>query len=92
MDTTFSAREAAALFGRSYSWLDQRLRAGDFKRRDGTTIEPLRTPGNYRRFDVPILKDIAFCCYRNGWLRGYDKLRMVLFNVATAAVQSQPEF
>lgn len=28
VEPTYSAREAAVLLGRSYSWLDQRLRAG----------------------------------------------------------------
>jgi hypothetical protein len=43
--TYYSAREAALLLGRSYSWLDQRLRAGQFMLPDGTTVQPLRTPG-----------------------------------------------
>jgi hypothetical protein len=29
----------------SYSWLDQRLRAGQFMLPDGTTVQPRRTPG-----------------------------------------------
>jgi hypothetical protein len=28
IEPTYSAQEAAVLLGRSYSWLDQRLRAG----------------------------------------------------------------
>lgn len=87
MDITFSAREAAGLFERSYSWLDQRLRAGDFARTDGTAIQPLRTAGGYRRFDLGILKDIAFASYRRGLL-SYDGLRGVLANVATAVAQA----
>jgi hypothetical protein len=46
---TYSAREAAVLLGRSYSWLDQRLREGRFVRPDGTVVQPLRTAGGYRR-------------------------------------------
>jgi hypothetical protein len=42
---TYSAREAAVLLGRSYSWLDQRLREDQFNRPDGTTVQPLRTQG-----------------------------------------------
>ena len=30
VERTYSAHEAAALLGRSYSWLDQRVRAGQF--------------------------------------------------------------
>ena len=36
LEPTYSAREAAALLGRSYSWLDQRLRRGQFVLPDGT--------------------------------------------------------
>src|SRR6478752_2916343 len=32
LEPTYSAREAAVLLGRSYSWLDQRLREGQFVR------------------------------------------------------------
>jgi hypothetical protein len=45
---TYSAREAAALLGRSYSWLDQRLRQGDFVQPDGTSVQALRSRGGYR--------------------------------------------
>jgi len=38
VEPTYSAREAAVLLGRSYSWLDQRLRAGQFIRTDGTAV------------------------------------------------------
>jgi len=47
---TYSARQAAVLLGRSYSWLDQRLRKGQFVLPDGTMVQPLRTAGGYRRF------------------------------------------
>ena len=58
---TYSARQAAVLLGRSYSWLDQRLRAGQFMLPDGTTVQPLRTPGGYRRFTPAMLRDISLC-------------------------------
>jgi len=45
LQPSYSAREAAAMLGRSYSWLDQRLRAGQFVLADGTIVQPLRTPG-----------------------------------------------
>ena len=50
LEPTFSTREAAALLGRSFSWLDQRVRNGEFVRPDGTTVQPLRSPGGYRYF------------------------------------------
>ena len=45
IEPTYSAREAAHLLRRSYSWLDQRLRQDQFIRPDGTTVQPLRTQG-----------------------------------------------
>ena len=65
VEPTYSAREAAAMLGRSYSWLDQRLRAGQFTNPAGSVLHPLRTPGGYRRFRQSTLRDIALCCYRH---------------------------
>jgi hypothetical protein len=45
LQLTYSAREAAVPLGRSYSWLDQRLRKGDFILPDGMIMQPLRTAG-----------------------------------------------
>ena len=45
LEPTYSAREAAALLGRTYSWLDQRVRKDQFVLPDGTVVRPLRTPG-----------------------------------------------
>lgn len=59
VEPTFSAREAAALLGRSFSWLDQGVRGGQFVMPDGTVVEPLRTPGGYRRFTPAMLRDIT---------------------------------
>lgn len=64
---TYSAREAAVLLGRSYSWLDQRLRQDQFIRPDGTPVQPLRTQGGYRRFTLAMLEDIALSSYRHHW-------------------------
>jgi hypothetical protein len=68
VEPTYSAQEAAALLGRSYSWLDQGLRENKFTHLDGTPIEPQRTAGGYRRFTMAMLRDIAFCTYRRGGL------------------------
>jgi hypothetical protein len=65
LEPTYSAREAAALLNRSYSWLDQRLRRGEFVRPDDTQVQPLRSPGGYRYFSIEMLTDIATCCYRS---------------------------
>ena len=57
---TYSAQEGAAMLGRSYSWLDQRLPAGQFIPPDGTTVQPLRTPG--------VIGGSPFrCCGTSSW-------------------------
>ena len=77
---TYSAREAAVLLGRSYSWLDQRLRQDQFTLPDGTVLEPLRTPGGYRRFTIAMLRDIALCGYRHHWF-SMEKLKSTLYQL-----------
>jgi hypothetical protein len=64
---TYSAKQAAAILGRSFSWLDQRLRQDEFVRPDGNVVVPLRTPGGYRRFNMQMLRDIATSSYQHGW-------------------------
>jgi hypothetical protein len=84
IEPTYSAREAAVLLGRSYSWLDQRLRAGQFMLPDGTTVHPLRTPGGYRRFTTAMLRDIATSSYRQHWF-SMDKLKSTFRELLIAA-------
>lgn len=84
VEATYSARESAALLGRSFSWLDQRLRNGEFVLRDGTTVEPLWTPGGYRRFTVPMLQDVALSSYRHGWF-SMDELKSTIRELLAAA-------
>jgi hypothetical protein len=91
VEPTYSAREAAALLGRSYSWLDQRVRQGHFVRADGTVIQPLRTDGGYRYFTIEMLKDIAACCYRHRWF-SMDKLKYVFREILTAAYRDTGEY
>jgi hypothetical protein len=90
IEPTYSAREAALLLRRSYSWLDQRLRAGQFMLPDGTTVQPRRTAGGYRRFTLAMLKDIALCCYRHRWFT-MEKLKSVLRELAIAAYRDTEE-
>jgi hypothetical protein len=68
---------------RSYSWVDQRLRAGQFVHPDGTPVRPLRTRGGYRRFTTEMLRDIA-TSYRQHWV-SMDKLTSVFRGLAIAA-------
>jgi hypothetical protein len=91
LEPTYSAREAAALLGRSYSWLDQRLRRDEFVRPDGTVVEPLRTPGGYRRLSLEMLKDIALSSYRHGWF-SMNTLRSVFRELAIAAYGDTGEY
>jgi hypothetical protein len=84
IEPTYSARKAAALLGRSYSWLDQRLRRGEFVRPDGTVVQPLRSPGGYRYFSIEMLREIACCCYRHHWY-SYEELRSVFRELVLAA-------
>jgi hypothetical protein len=81
---TYSAREAAVLLGRSYSWLDQRLRQDQFIRPDGTTVQPLRTQGGYRRFTLAMLEDIALSSYRHHWF-SMSKLKSTYGELLMAA-------
>jgi hypothetical protein len=76
VEPTYSAREAAPVLKRSYSWLDQRLRRGEFVAPDGSVLRPLRSPGGYRYFSVEMLRDIAQCCYRRRWY-SFDELKSV---------------
>jgi hypothetical protein len=82
LELTYTAREAAALLGRSYSWLDQRSRRGEFERPDGTVVEPSRSPGGYRYFTVEDIQDIVTCCYRHRWY-SFEELNAVLRQLAT---------
>jgi hypothetical protein len=52
VEPTYSSREASAVLGRSYCWLDQRVRTDEFVLPDGTTVQPLRTLDGYRRFTL----------------------------------------
>jgi hypothetical protein len=84
LEPSYSAREAAAMLGRSYSWLDQGLRAGQFIAPDGTTVQPLRTPGGYRKFTCPMLRAIIVASTRQGWFSTED-IRFALHAVITAS-------
>ena len=88
---TYSAREAAVLLGRSYSWLDQRVRKDQFIVPDGTVVQPLRTPGGYRRFTLAMLEDIALSSYRNHWF-SMDNLKSIYRELLVAAHRETGEY
>jgi hypothetical protein len=91
IEPTYSARKAATLLGRSYSWLDQRLRRGEFVRPDGTVLQPLRSPGGYRYFSIEMLRDIATCCYRHHWY-SFSELKSIFHALAIAAHRDTGEY
>jgi hypothetical protein len=91
LEPTYSAREAAVLLGRSYSWLDQRLREDQFIRPDGTTVQPLRTQGGYRRFTLAMLEDIALSSYRHHWF-SMEKLKLIYRELLIAAHRDTGEY
>jgi hypothetical protein len=91
VEPTYSAREAAALLGRSFSWLDQRVRKGQFVRRDGTVVQPLRTPGGYRRFTLRMLEEITLSCYRHRWF-SMDKIKSIYRELLIAAHRATGEY
>src|ERR1700722_12550799 len=88
---TSPAREAAVLLRRSYSWLDQRVRKDQFIVPDGTVVQPLRTPGGYRRFTLAMLEDIALSSYRKHWF-SMDNLKSIYRELLVAAHRETGEY
>lgn len=84
VEKTYTAHEAAALLGRSYSWLYQGVRKDRFVLPDGTVVRPFRTPGGYRRFTTEMLQDIAICSRNHHWF-SWEKLQSTLRELAMAA-------
>ncbi|MFZ0226754.1 MAG: hypothetical protein WAL41_07385 [Mycobacterium sp.] len=91
VEPAYSAREASALLGRSYSWLDQRLRAGEFTLPDGTPVQPLRSPGGYRYFSIEMLSDIATCCHRHHCY-SLEELKSIIRELLVAAHRATGEY
>jgi hypothetical protein len=91
LEPTYSAQEASAMLGRSYSWLDQRLRAGQFVLSDGTAVQPLRTPGGYRRFTLAILRDIIAASAYQGWFSVED-IRLGFTGVISASYRETGKY
>jgi len=91
LEPTYSAREAAVLLGRSFSWLDQRVRNDEFVLRDGTSVQPLRTAGGYRRFTLAMLKDIAISSYNQHWF-SMDKVKATFREVAMTAYRDTGDY
>jgi hypothetical protein len=90
IEPTYSVREAAALLGRSFSWLDQRVRKDQFVLPDGTIVQPLRTPGGYRRLSLEMLKEVALSSYRHGWF-SFNELKSTFYRLAKDAYRDTDE-
>ena len=84
LEPTYSAREAAVLLGRSYSWLDQRVRGGQFANPDGSVCSRCERRAGTDALRQSTLRDIALCCYRHRWFT-MDALKLVLRELAMAA-------
>jgi hypothetical protein len=91
IEPTYSAREAAAMLGRSYNWLDQGLRHTKFTLPDDTPVQPRRTAGGYRRFTLAMLEDIALSSYRHSWF-SMDKLKFTYRELLMAAHRDTGEY
>jgi hypothetical protein len=88
---TYSARQAAAMLGRSHSWLDQGLRHTKFTLPDGTPVQPIRTAGGYRQFTLAMLEDIALSSYRHHWF-SMNKLKSTYRELLMAAHRDTGEY
>ncbi len=88
---TYSAREATAFLPRSYSWLDQRLRKGQFVLPDGAAVKPLRTAGGYRRFTLGMLQDIAVSSANQGWF-SLEELKFTIHELLVAAHEATGQY
>jgi hypothetical protein len=73
VEKVFSTSKAAEFFGRSTQWMywgmrpDPKTGETPFAYKDGTPILPERVGSmGKRRFTLPIIKEIALCCYRRG--------------------------
>jgi hypothetical protein len=91
LEPTYSAREAAALLGRSYSWLDQRLRRGQFVLPDVTTGAAVTNGWGDRRFTRETLRDIALSSHRSGWF-SMKTVRSAFRELAMAADRETGEY
>jgi hypothetical protein len=95
VEKVYSTSRAAEFFGRSTQWIYWGLRndpetgAPVFVYKNGTPILPERvgTMGK-RRFTLPIIREIALCCYRRGNLTE-DELEAVMARILLAEFGSR---
>jgi|SRR6516225_157171 len=82
----YSTVEAARFFNRTNQWLYVRFRQQKFRYRDGTPIEPIMVgdgPRPRRRYTLPLIREIALSCYRDGTVK-YAELQVILQRIIDA--------
>ena len=88
VEPTYSAREAAVLLGRSYSWLDQRVRKASCWTVPSCAVTDA---GRLPAVHYPMLKDIAICCRDHHWF-SWEKLKATLLDLAVASYRDTGEY
>ena len=87
----YSAREAARFFGRSPTWIYNRIEQKKFTHEDGTPIE-IKTVGDgprpRMRFDLETLKAMAESGHRDG-LWGIDGLKVIYRRLAMSEYEEK---
>lgn len=82
----YSVSEAARFFSRTPAWLYEGLKKGRFTYADGSPIHPRMVGGGpkpRRRFNLPLIQEIAFSMHRDGTLKMLE-LRQVMRRIAMA--------
>lgn len=90
VEKVYSTSKAAEFFGRSTPWMYWGLRPDPitgippFVYKDGTPITPERVGSmGKRRFTLPIIREIALCCYRRGNLKE-EELEAIMARILLA--------
>ena len=82
----YSVSETARFFNRTPTWLYEALKKQRFRTLDGSPVLPRMVgegPKPRRRFNLEVIREIAFSMYRDGTLKMLE-LRQVMKRVAVA--------
>jgi hypothetical protein len=80
----YSGAETARFFGRTSSWIYERIANKKFTHTDGTLVEPVLVDGTMR-FTLDIIREIALSMYRRGTIK-MPELQLVLRRITQAEV------
>lgn len=93
----FSARETAKFFGRSSTWIYNRIDKNLFTDEKGIPLE-FKTVGEgprpRMRFDLEVIREMALSCYRDG-IVGIDELKVIYRRLAESEFEEkldEPDF